>query len=405
VGLFARLFGKQNSAVPGEAVVERQFGNYSGFGALGADIYDSDVVRSAIWTNAKNAGKLAPKHVRASGGKYDVFPIPRVRRVLERPNPYMGMSVFINKMVVQCLKKNNAFALIKFGQDGWPDGIYPISYSSAEALEAGGSYFVKFRLDAGKEMTVPYGELIHLRIHIDENDVFGAGNAGALSPVMSVVRETDAGIVTAIKKSAVIRYILKFNAVLNPDDKQREVDDFVRNYLTLENSGGAAATDPRYEAVQVKPESFVPNAAQMDRSKERIHSYFGVSDAIIQSRFTESEWNAYYENTIEPFAIQLSEEFTEKVFTQQERERGNMIIFEANRLQYASNGSKVNVGRFLTDIGAASLDQILEIFNMAPIGGEEGRRRVQTLNMVNAEKADQYQLGEGASEEGGNSDE
>ena len=32
---------------------------------------------------------------------------------------------------------------------------------------------------------------------------------------------------------------------------------------------------------------------------------------------------------------------------------------------------------------------------MAPIGGEEGKRRVQTLNMVNANKADKYQIGEG----------
>ena len=137
----------------------------------------------------------------------------------------------------------------------------------------------------------------------------------------------------------------------------------------------------------------------MDRAKERIYSYFGVSEGIIQSKFSEDEWNAYYENTIEPFAIQLSEEFTEKLFTQHEREFGNEIIFEANRLQYASTNTKIAVGRFLTDIGGATLDQILEIFNMAPLGGEEGKRRVQTLNMVNAAKADQYQLGEAATEE------
>ena len=118
----------------------------------------------------------------------------------------------------------------------------------------------------------------------------------------------------------------------------------------------------------------------------------------MQSRFTEDQWNAYYENTIEPIAIQLSEEFTEKLFTPHERECGNEIIFEANRLQYDSNATKIAVGRFLTDIGGAELDQILEIFNMAPLGGEEGKRRVQTLNMVNAEKADQYQLGKGKNE-------
>lgn len=401
MGLFSKLFGRADnseSTPRGSTVVEYQSGGISDLADWNGNIYDSDIARSAIWTNAKNAGKLNPKHIRRSGDKYDVFPVPKVKRMLTRPNPYMSMSVFINKMVTQCLKKNNAFALIKFDMDGWVEGLFPITYNRVEAVESHGFYFVKFYLADGKTLTAPYSELIHLRIHFDEKDLFGESNRKALSTIMDVVSTTDKGIVNAIRKSAIIRWILKFQNVLNPTDKQQQIDDFVKNYLTIENSGGAAATDPRYEAVQVKPENYVPNAAQMDRAKERIYSYFGVSESIIQSKFTEDEWNAYYENTIEPFAIQLSEEFTEKVFTQKEREFGNEIIFEANRLQYASTNTKIAVGRFLTDIGGASLDQILEIFNMAPLGGEEGARRVQTLNMVNAAKADQYQLGEKSKE-------
>ena len=34
------------------------------------------------------------------------------------------------------------------------------------------------------------------------------------------------------------------------------------------------------------------------------------------------------------------------------------------------------------------------MFDMPTIGGEEGSRRVQTLNMVNAALADKYQTGE-----------
>ena len=133
----------------------------------------------------------------------------------------------------------------------------------------------------------------------------------------------------------------------------------------------------------------------MDSCKERIYSYFGTNEKIIQSKFTEEEWNAFYENTLEPIALQLSLEFSKKLFSDRAVGHGNLITFEANRLQYASNSTKVAVARLLTDIGAASLDQILEIFNMAPIGGEEGSRRVQTLNMVNANKADEYQVGKG----------
>lgn len=394
MGLFSKLFGKSDAGQGITITVETMSDTSSIFAEWSGNIYDSDIVRSAIWTNAKNAGKLNPKHIRKNGDKYDVFPTPKIKRLLTRPNQYMSMSVFLNKMVTNCQKKNNAFALIKFGADGFPEGIYPITYNRVEAIEAKGFYFIRFNLADGKTMTVAYEELIHLRMHFDEKDIFGEGNNKTLSTIMEVINTTDVGVINAIKKSAIIRWLLKFNNVLNPTDKQKQIDDFVKNYLSIENSGGAAATDPRYEATQVKPESYVPNAAQMDRAKERIFSYFGVSEEVIQSKFNEEQWNAYYENTIEPLAIQLSEEFTEKLFSQKEREFGNEIVFEANRLQYASNTTKIAVGKFLTDIGAATIDQILEIFNMSPLGGEEGKRRVQTLNMVNAEKADQYQLGD-----------
>jgi len=399
MGLFSKLFGKSAASQGITVAIETEGDTASIFGDWSGNIYDSDIVRSAIWTNAKNAGKLNPKHIRKTGDRYDVFPIPKIKRLLTRPNQYMSMSVFINKMVTNCLKKNNAFALIKFGVDGFPEGVYPVTYNRVEAIEARGFYFIKFYLADGKTMTVAYEELIHIRMHFDEKDVFGEGNQKTLSTIMEVINTTDKGVINAIKKSAIIRWLLKFNNVLKPTDKQKQIDEFVKNYLNIENSGGAAATDPRYEATQVKPESYVPNAAQMDRAKERIYSYFGVSEDIIQSKFNEETWNAYYENTIEPLAIQLSEEFTEKLFSQKEREFGNEIIFEANRLQYASNTTKIAVGKFLTDIGAATIDQILEIFNMSPLGGDEGKRRVQTLNMVNAEKADQYQLGDKQKEE------
>lgn len=62
-------------------------------------------------------------------------------------------------------------------------------------------------------------------------------------------------------------------------------------------------------------------------------------------------------------------------------------------MQFATLPEKVTAAKFLTEIGAATLDQILTMFDMPTIGGEEGARRVQTLNMVNAKLADKYQTG------------
>ncbi len=39
------------------------------------------------------------------------------------------------------------------------------------------------------------------------------------------------------------------------------------------DAGGAAATDSKYDAEQVKAESYVPNAAQMDKAIQRLYSF------------------------------------------------------------------------------------------------------------------------------------
>ena len=58
MGIFSKMFGKDRSSTgeSGMMIVEHQGGG--GFAELtewSGNIYESDIVRSAIWTNAKNA--------------------------------------------------------------------------------------------------------------------------------------------------------------------------------------------------------------------------------------------------------------------------------------------------------------------------------------------------------------
>ena len=45
-------------------------------------------------------------------------------------------------------------------------------------------------------------------------------------------------------------------------------------------------------------------------------------------------------------------------------------------------------------MGLLTVDQALMILDLAPIGGKEGKKRMQSLNYINAEIADVYQLGQ-----------
>ena len=123
-----------------------------------------------------------------------------------------------------------------------------------------------------------------------------------------------------------------------------------------------------------------------------MYRYFGISEKIITANYTESEWNAFFESVIEPLAIQMSQEFTSKVFSEKERGYGNEITFTMNRLEYVSLDSKVNLVQVLQQTGVMTINELREIFGFSAL--PDGGKRLVSLNYVNSEKQDKYQVNE-----------
>lgn len=389
VGLFDKLFGGKKP-IPESSTTRFELisdvGN--GFYSWNGNIYKSDIVRSCIRPKARAVGKLIAKHIR-DGTTFQVNPEPYIRFLLEEPNPLMTGQVFQEKMATQLDLNNNAFAYIKRDEAGYASEIYPIPATIIEVKEGKyGDIFLKFSFRTGKQMTVPYTDIIHLRQDFNENDFFGDHPSDVLTPLMEVVSTTDQGIVKAIKSGAIIRWLLKFKQVLKQDDIDNQVKNFVNNYLSIDNAnGGAAYSDPRYDVEQVEPKSYVPNEKQMQETVSRIYSFFNTNEKIIMSTYTEDEWNAYYESVIEPLAMQLSGEYTRKLFSRTERGFGNKIIFEASSLQYASMATKLNLVQ-MVDRGALLPDEWRAVLNLGPIeGGDKPIRRLDTALVSDNKKS------------------
>lgn len=321
------------------------------------------------------------KHIREGpNGKISTNPEVYMRFLLEEPNPFMTGQMLQEKLATQLALNNNAFALIVRDENNYPYQIYPIPASGVEAIyNKTGELLLRFFLKNGQVKTFRYADIIHLRQDFNENDIFGDSPTDTLTPLMEVINTTDQGIVKAIKNSNIIRWILKFKAMLKQEDVNREVKQFVDNYLTIDSdTGGAMAADAKYDIEQVKPESYVPNAPTMDKTVQRIYSFFNTNENIIQSKYTEDQWNAYYESEIEPLSMQMSGEYTRKLFSRKERGFGNKIIFEASSLQYASMSTKLNL-REMVDRGAMTPNEWRWVMNMGPIeGGEKAIRRLDT---------------------------
>lgn len=360
----------------------------NGFYAWNGKMYESDIVRACIRPRAKAMGKLVAKHVRIDKDGLKTNPEPYIRFLLEEPNPYMTGQMLQEKTTNQLALNNNAFILIMRDDYGYPCELYPIPCSSVDAIyNSVGELFLKFYFTNGKVLTFPYTEIIHLRDDFNKNDIFGEPPGKALTSLMNVVGTIDQGVIKAIKNSGVVRWLLKYNTSLRKEDLKKNVQEFVDNYLGVETSTfGAAGVDAKADAQRIEPKDIVPNAAQTDRTTQRIYSFFNTNDKIVQSSYDEDQWISYYEARIEPDAMQLSGEYTRKLFTRRERGFGNKIIFEASSLQYASMTTKLNLVQFV-DRRMMSPNEVREIMNLAPVdGGDEMLLRLDTqvANQVNS---------------------
>lgn len=339
--------------------------------------YEADVVRAAVDSIARNAAKLKAKHIRRTNGEIIEVGGAIERLLTIRPNPNMNAYDFLYRLITTRLIDNNAFAYPLW--DGLNlVAIWPINCVLAEFVEdQTKTIYVKFYFADGEQIVLPYSEVIHLRGHYYANDMLGESNK-PINATLSAIHTTNEGLAQAVKISAHLRGILKYQGVLKESDIKANRDRFVAEYMTMQNSGGVAALDGKAEYQELKNEPKMINASQMKELRDSVFRYFGTNENIVTGKYTEDEWSAFYESTIEPIAVQMSLEFTSKLFTERELGHGNEIIFESNRLQYASTTTKLNLMQ-MVDRGALTPNEWREVFNLAPVeGGDKPIRRLDT---------------------------
>ncbi len=343
-------------------------------------LFDSDIVRSCIRPKVKAVGKLVGKHIRADTDILKVNPDANIRFLLSEPNPYMTGQQFQEKVATQLCLNNNAFILIiRDDMNGKPMQLYPVPCVMCETQYVNRELYLKFQYRNGKMGIFPYDQIIHLRQDFNEHDIFGESPAPALASMMEVIGTIDQGIIKAIKNSGIIRWLLTFTNSMRPEDIKKNVKEFVDNYLSVESDTfGAAGVDAKATAMRIEPKDYVPNAMQTKETINRIYSFFNTNEMIVQSRWTEDEWNAYYEAEVEPIAVQMGESYSVKLFSRRERGCGNKIVFEASNLQCASLTSKLAM-QAMVDRGAMTPNEWRAVMNMAPVeGGDKPIRRLDT---------------------------
>lgn len=355
----------------------KELGAYTAvFHPFSGDIWDNDLVRDCIRTLSEHTSKA---HAVCHGANKEE--LKRIERILNyKPNIYMTGLDFLAKCRIYLELKNTLFVYIERDDTGRAKGFYPVPYRYFEALEYENGLFIRFYFNNSdiKELTLPWDDLAPLRKDYNKSDIAGDDN-DAIKETLETLSVISQGNANAVKATANLRGILKSTkAMLSPDDIKKQKENFVKDYLSLENSGGIASLDATQEFTPITMNPTIINATTMKEYRENVFRYFGLSDAIIMSDFTEAQYEAFFISKIETFLIALGLALTSKVFTERERGFGSEIIYESNRLRSASLQTKLKFME-LVDRGIMSPNEVRLAFNLAPIeGGDEFVRRLDT---------------------------
>ena len=293
-------------------------------------------------------------------------------------------------MTSQLLYYGNSFIYLQ-KDNGNINGFYPIDFATCELKEVNNVLYLKFNFYTGKTIVVPYSDIIHIRRNFSTHDFLGQDSYQPLKETLVNLFKARQSISNKVENSGKLSGVLKIKGNVGQENWITQAKTFANNFMSFTNdTGGIAAVDSSTDFVPITNKVESAEDTQLKYLQSEVYSYFGLTESIVTGNYTEVEWQAFYESIIETIKIQLSQEFTAKVFTEQERKYGNIIDFNSNRLTYASTVNKVSMIKELGALGLLTTNEARELFDLSPV--EDGDKRLVSLNYINAAKADEYQL-------------
>lgn len=397
---FDRLFRrKPNNTKPAPSTS----GWWPIYSSFGTNIYASDVVQQALKCIVDEVKKLNPTHIRVIDNDPTPIDGSDIQRVLENPNPLMTTSEFLEKICWLLLLNFNAFVIPTYYT--WIDektgaerrryeALYPIRPEIVNFIEdASGRLFVEFMFYNGERTTVPYDDVIHIRYNYAISEYMGGNEAGqpdyaALLDTLNLNYDMLHGIARAMNSSYAVNGIVKYNTLLDDGSTKKAIAD-LENKLRNSDSG-ILPLDLKAEFTPLERKISLVDKPTLEFIDSKILRNWGVPLPILSGDFTKAQYEAFYQKTLEPLALSLSQAFTKKLFTERERSFGNKIALYPKELIFMTVEQTIEMINLLAPTGAMYENEKRVALGLRPLPELAGKR-YQSLNWVSSDLAAQYQ--------------
>lgn len=396
--LFRRPPKKQNFAptMDGYLPIYTQFGN---------NIYASDVVQQALKCIVDEIKKLNPKHVRYIG--QDPVPVKRstIQDVLDNPNQLMTTSEFLEKTAWLLLMNYNAFIIPTYytwvddktgAERRYYESLYPINPIEVDFIEdAGERLFVTFRFMNGYTTTVPYDDVIHIKYNYSVNQYMGGNIQGqpdhqALLDTLELNNTLLKGIAKAMNASYAVNGVVKYNTLMDDGKTAAALKELEQKLAN--NASGFLPLDLKAEFIPIQRTTSLVDKDTLAFIDEKILRNFGVPLAILTGDYKKEQYEAFYQKTLEPLIIAISQAITKKVFTRRERAFGNKVELYPKDLIFMTVSQTLEMINILSPTGGLFENEKRVALGLQPLPELAGKR-LMSLNWIDADQANQYQVG------------
>lgn len=405
MGIFNRFKDKVEER-KGIQRLEQKFKLLNGYSAVfttfNGGLYEMGLTRSCVDKIATQCSKLHPV-INGNKNYKDINFL-----LQNKPNRLMTTQQFIYRLASILVVENNAYIIPIFENSMTMKivGFYPARAAGSKIVKLDGVDYLLYQID-NKQYAIEYDLAGVLRRHYYKKEYLGESNE-ALHSTMDLISTQEQGIKEGIKSGAIIRFLARLGVVQNTESIKAEQKRLKEEQLSVENNGGVLIFDSKYSDVQkVDSKPFIVDKDNMDLIKNNVFDYFHMSEAILQNTASEDQWNLFYEDVIEPIAIQISQVLTNMIIKAEDIKKGLNVVLESTKLQFISNNTKLNVSEKLFDRGILTTNQVMDIWNLPKVTDGDKRyirKEYSEVNNLDKEENDGKDSGNSneESEESGN---
>ena len=274
--------------------------------------------------------------------------------------------------------------------------FYPLAPVSAELGHFDdGSWAIKFTWRDGSADILPYDAVIHLRWRRGTSTIMGGGNDYGVSDdsdTLKAIKNLDEivqGLPKMIRSSLSLQGVLNVKTVLDRKSILEAGVDFESRIKKTESGIVAVGLDGNFTPVHNAMPT-IPDGV-LKFLKDIIRERFGISDAILSGDFNGTQHAAFYQNCIEDFIVEFEQALTNRLFSQREKDVGHRVKCYYSRVAYMDASEKRELANLAKDTGLMTLNEIRELYGLSPLA-EGGDRRLQSLNYVETNLVDKYQI-------------